>query len=193
MPKYHYYPSMNKLKLFPILFFILFNTTATHAEMYKWVDKDGNISYSDQPPFKGAEKLDAPALTSVPATDIPEKKPEPIPESEEDKNKTTKYTYLRITSPEHDATIRDNDGNFSISFSIQPSLNTKQGHYFSVHMDGKTMQDKLSSLSADMTNIDRGSHSLSVTVKDKNGKTIRKSKPITVHVHRQSILKKQPR
>jgi len=185
---------MNKLKLFPILFFVLFHTTATHAEMYKWVDKDGNISYSDQPPYKGAEKLEAPALTSVPATDIPEKKPEPTSESDkEDKNKTTKYTYLRITSPENDATVRNNSGNFSISFNIQPSLNTKQGHYFSVHMDGKTMHDKLSSLSANMTNIDRGSHSLSVSVKDKKGKTIRKSKPITVYVHRQTVLKKQPR
>jgi len=185
---------MKKLKLFTLLLFMLLNSTATQAEMYKWVDQDGNISYSDHPPYKGAKKLEAPALSSVPATDIPEKKPETVAETNgEDEKKITKYAYLRITSPENDATIRDNNGNFSISISIKPSLNTKAGDYFSVLMDGKVMHDKLSSTSVSMTNIDRGSHTVSVTVNSKDGKPIRKSSPVTVHVHRQSILRKQPR
>ena len=163
------------------------------AEMYKWVDKDGNISYADQPPFKGAQKLDAPDLTTVAAPEVPEKTAASTDTEESKRKKTTSYTYLKIISPEHDATIRNNEGNFSISMTIKPALDTKHGHYFSVLMDGKTVQDKIYVSSASLTNIDRGTHNISVAVKNENGKILRKSKGITVHLHRQSALRKQPR
>lgn len=31
-------------------------TTLTHADVYKWVDKDGKVQYSDQPPLAGDVK-----------------------------------------------------------------------------------------------------------------------------------------
>jgi len=169
-------------------------TSSAFAEMYKWVDKDGNISYSDQPPFKGAQKLDAPAITTVPATDIPEKQPAVSAEASKSKNKdTTSYSYLKIISPENDATIRNNEGNFSVSITLKPALDTKHGHYLSVFMDGKVVQDKIYASSVSLNNIDRGTHNISVAVKNKKGKILRKSKAITVHLHRQSIQRKQPR
>jgi len=168
-------------------------TASAFAEMYKWVDKDGNISYADQPPFKGAQQLDAPDLTTVAAPDVPEKTAASADKKESNKKKSTSYTYLKITNPENDATIRNNEGNFSISITIKPALDTKHGHYFSVLLDGKTVQDKIYVTSASLTNIDRGTHNISVAVKDKKGKTIRKSKNVTVHLHRQSALRKQPR
>ncbi len=161
--------------------------------MYKWVDQDGNISYSDQPPFKNAEKLDAPALTTVPAANIPDKKlADSNPQVEQDlKKKTSHYSYLKITSPENDATIRNNEGNFSISIAIKPPLNIKQGHYLSVNMDGTKVRDKLSTSSTNLTNVNRGTHSINVSVNDKQGKVLHKSKNITVHMHRQSVIRKQ--
>ncbi|VAW60224.1 hypothetical protein MNBD_GAMMA08-1321 [hydrothermal vent metagenome] len=176
---------MNTFKLSTIFLSLLVISFSTFAGMYKWVDEDGNISYSDQPPFKGAEKLDAPALTSVPPTKAPKKAQQSAQKI--DKN-VTKYTYLKITSPESEATIRDNGGNFSLSFAVKPKLNTKQGHYFTLNMDGKMVQDKFISTSASLNNIDRGTHKISVAVNDKSGKVLRKSKPITVYLHRQSIL-----
>ncbi|MCW8936137.1 MAG: DUF4124 domain-containing protein [Gammaproteobacteria bacterium] len=173
-----------------LLLYSIFTTSAV-AEMYKWVDKEGNISYSDQPPFKGAEELDAPSISSVPAADIPEKKP--ATSAEEKKDKSTSYTYLKIVSPENDATIRNNEGNFSVSIVLKPALDTKHGHYLSLLMDGKTIQDKIFTTSVSLNNIDRGTHKISVAVKNKKGEVLHKSKGITVHLHRQSILNKQPR
>lgn len=185
---------MNIIKLTLTLLLCSIFTSSAVAEMYKWVDQDGNISYSDQPPFKGAQKLDAPALTTVPPANVPEKKPEPSAADNKAKDKKTpSYTYLKITAPEDDATIRNNEGNFSLSITIKPALNTKLGHYLSVLMDGKTVQDKIYVNSASLNNIDRGTHRISVAVKNDKGKILHKSKGITVHLHRQSVIRKQPR
>ena len=173
----------------PLLLCSIFTTSAV-AEMYKWVDKEGNISYSDQPPFNGAEKLDAPALTTVAAPQLPVKKTTSTEKNTPDNEKSFRYTYLKITNPEHDATIRNNQGNFSISITIQPALNTKLGHYFGILLDGKTVQDKIFTTSASLTNIDRGTHKVSVVVKNKQGQILHQSKGITVHLHRRSALHK---
>lgn len=37
--------------LFALLFVLVFNA---HAQVYKWVDQDGNVQYTDQPPPSGA-------------------------------------------------------------------------------------------------------------------------------------------
>jgi len=158
--------------------------------MYKWVDKEGNISYSDQPPYKGAEQLDTPALSTMPATAAAKKS---APAADEEAEEQTSYTDLKITSPQDDMTVRNNSGNFSIAISIKPALNTSQKHYLSLSMDGKVIKDKLSSTSVSLTNIDRGTHKLSVSVKNKEGKSLRKSKSITVHMHRQIVARKQAR
>lgn len=173
---------------------LLFATSNISAEMYKWVDKEGNISYSDIPPFKGAQELEAPPLNSIPTPVLNKNKPQTDAVQEEEKaEKPTQYSYLKITSPEHDATIRNNQGTFSISFTNKPALDVKQGHYFSVSMDGKTVQNKLQSASAHFSNIDRGSHKIGVKIHDKQGKVLRKSKGITIHLHRFSASRKQVR
>ncbi len=52
---------------------ILLATATVAAQVYKWVDKDGKVQYSDQPPPPGATKTEAKkvetsnAVTSAPA------------------------------------------------------------------------------------------------------------------------------
>jgi len=185
---------MIKFKLLAFFLCTLFSYSSAFAQMYKWVDKEGNISYSDQPPYKGAEQLDAPALSTVSRTRAtPQQSADNTEPAEDDKKEVTKYTELKITSPMNDETIRDNSGNFSISFTVKPALDTNFKHTFSVSMNGKVVKNNLTSGSASFSNIDRGTHSISVSVKDKSGKTLRKSKSVTIHLHRQSVLRRQAR
>jgi len=181
---------MTKFKLSAFVICILFNSSSVYAQMYKWVDEEGNVTFSDQPPYKGAEQLDLPDLSTVGRTRAAPQQTEPV---EDEKKEVTKYTELKITSPANDATIRDNSGNFSISFSVKPPLDTDFEHTFSVSLDGKVVKKNLTSSSASFSNIDRGTHNISVSVKNKSGKTLRKSKPVTIHLHRHSALRKQPR
>ena len=180
---------MNKTLSFTVLLSLIISSSLSFAETFKWIDKEGNVSYSDHPPFQGAKKLDAPLLSTVPAVKTSPKKITKKSASPYAKDKaTTKYTSLSISSPKNDATIRNNNGEISVSIRISPALNTKKGHYLSLNMDGKVIQSRLNSTSTSVSNVDRGTHNLSITVKNKAGKTLKTSQPVTVYIHRQSIL-----
>lgn len=173
---------MNKfIQLLIPLIALIFSSSAI-AEMYKWVDDNGNVTYSDIPPIKDAKELDPPVLNTMPTVKPSAKSPE----SEDEKQKETKYTFLKITSPESDATIRSNAGNITVSLNIQPVLNIRQGHYLSILVDGAIAQDNVSSLSTALSNIDRGTHSITASIKNKKGSVLIASKPVTIHIHRAS-------
>ena len=154
------------LSLIPTL--LSFNAT---AQMYKWVDENGNITYSDTPQIKDAQALRPPTLNTMPTVKAEKKTPEAD-------------TQLSITSPANDATVRDNSGNISISMSSKPALNTKQGHTISVSLGGKVIKDKLQSLSTSLSGIDRGTHTISASIKNAKGSTLYTSQTVTVHLHR---------
>ncbi|VAW66072.1 hypothetical protein MNBD_GAMMA10-1221 [hydrothermal vent metagenome] len=181
---------MNKIALITALLVSQIHLSPAFAEMYKWVDADGNISYSDQPPYKGAEQLEAPLISTTPAIKVPPKTAKPK-EEDEDKN-ATKYSYFKITSPENDATIRDNNGNFSIAMNSRPSLDVAAGHYISILIDGKAVK-KQSSTTASFSNIDRGTHKISAQIKNRANKVLRSASAVTLHLHRQIAPKKQAR
>ncbi len=183
---------MNKFAL--LLSLILTSTcpTTVFAEMYKWIDEDGNISYSDQPPYKGAQTLTPPTISTTPAVKTPPKTASQKEKENEENKNATKYSYFKITSPENDATIRDNNGNFSISMNSKPALDTAAGHYISILIDGKAVK-KQSSTSASFSNIDRGTHKISAQIKNRNNTVVRSANTITIHLHRQVVPRKQAR
>ncbi len=155
------------------------------AEMYKWVDEDGNVSYSDQPQHKDARKLEPFGDNTIPATPTPPKaQPTPaVPDKPE-----TSYSLLQITSPEDDQAIQNNPGNISVSLTIQPALNVSQGHSISLLLDHQLVSENITTDQATLQNVDRGTHQLSAVIKNKQGKTLKQSDTITFHLHRHSIL-----
>ena len=172
------------LSKFVLLLTLLFSANV-QSEMYKWVDEEGHTNYSDKQPFKSASEHVAPDINTTPAIAIP--KPQAIPQNTTS-TKETQYTLFKITSPEHNATIRNNQGNFSIRFALQPPLNTEQGHYISLLLDNKLVQDKLTSLSAQFSNIDRGTHQIAASIKNKRGKILFSTENTSIHMHRKSVL-----
>lgn len=158
-----------------------------HAAMYKWIDENGEVVYSDEPPHEGAEEIKPPQITTTPAVKY---KPTPKPEPEKP---AFSYTSLSISSPGKEEHIRDNSGNISVSIAISPALNTAEGHYLSLLVNGKTVIPKLTSTSASISNADRGENAISVAVHDKNGKILKSSDSVTVYVHRHSKLFNKPK
>jgi hypothetical protein len=59
---------MKKLLVLIAICAALFASLVAQAQVYKWVDKDGKVQYSDQPPPPGASKADAQKVTSVVTT-----------------------------------------------------------------------------------------------------------------------------
>ena len=177
---------MNRFHLIALLTGLL--STAAQAEIYKSVNPDGSISYSDKP-IAGGKAIIPPEITPAPAILIPRKlKPE-----DQDKDKPLPYKVFKLVSPTNNTTIRNNIGDVAVSLKIKPELQTKHKHTISIYLDNKEIVNNLSSSSYTVKNIDRGSHTISATLHDKTGKALKKSQSITLHLHRFSTLHNKAR
>ena len=144
------------------------------AQIYKTVDEDGNVTYTDQPP-QGAQEVelrDTNRLGPPPTINYP--KPAPEPEK-------TSYE-VRIDTPEDEAIIPLGPGNFSVSASVSPR--PEGGTQLQLMDNGDPYGSPQSSSSWALTNMHRGTHELEVALLDSKGKELARSNRVTVHVFR---------
>jgi hypothetical protein len=160
-----------------------------HAALYKWVDDNGEVVYSDTPPPKQAEEIRPPSLNVTPAVKYKAKE---APTPEEDTAAAVSYTELKVVSPAMEETVRNNNGTLTVTVSLTPELSTEHGHTIAFLVDGKVKVKNSTSLSKTLTFIERGTHTISAKVKDVNGKTVIASDNVTIHMFRGSKLIPKP-
>ena len=86
---------------------LLYLAFPLQAGLYKGLDEEGNVTYSDQP-FKHSKPMTPPSISVVGATKVP-KKSEPTDSKELKKPAAvTKYTRFGILSPQNQQTIWNN-------------------------------------------------------------------------------------
>ena len=148
------------------------------AAVYKIVNPDGSISFSDRPQ-EGAEEIDVGTVQTVdtPAPAVSKKQPEQA--------SFPGYEVFEVTSPKNDETFRDNGGLVSIQLTLQPKL--FRDHTINIFMDGKDIGGGRST-SVTLQNVDRGSHRVHATVVGKDGAQVTSTSPVTFHLHRTSVL-----
>lgn len=175
-----YLATMMKTLSLPALILLL--PFAAHAEIYKWVDENGDTVFSDQPRAK-AQKIQAPPTqTFRPGIVPPPAETKAIPQ-----DTNTVYSELAVTSPANDTTIRDNAGNVTISLTITPTLDTAAGHYMTLTLDGNIVADRIKSTSINLSNLDRGTHTVQVQIKNAGGGIVRTSGTSVFHLQRVSV------
>ena len=177
-----------------LLIICLFAIQPAHAEVYKSVDEDGNVIFTDQP-SENAEKIHVKEIQTVktekPTPTEEEALPEVGLEEEQDEEAGPAYTSVEITSPENDAAIRANDGNITISAAVVPGLKADTGDHLALYMDNKLVSAGPGT-QFNLSNVDRGTHSFSVAVVDKDGKELLRSAAITFTVLRHSVNQPKP-
>ena len=146
----------------------MFSYVAVQAEtVYKTVDEDGNIIFTDKP-SEEAEKIEIQELQTI-------KNPNPgqfrAPTKKENNKDTEQAMYqaLSIIEPIADEGYRANGGNVSIKLSLQPEL--RPGHRVIIKMDGNEISNG-AALSASVNNVDRGTHTITASVVNSAGKSI---------------------
>ncbi len=160
---------------------LLLSCLSVQAQIYKTVDADGNVVFTDSPGVnQQAETVDIKVPNTIDATPVTPYQPAPAAEEE------AGYQSLSI-SPAHDSTVRSNTGDFAVSISVNPPL--QPGHSVQLYLDGQRQNG--SGTRYQFTNIDRGSHQLRATVVDGNGKVlIEQTNP--VHVQRTTAPRPAP-
>jgi len=148
-----------RLTLSLLLVFFMFSVSA--ETVYKTVDENGNVVFTDKP-SENAEEIKIQKLDTIKNPNPGRYKPSL--KQPEDSNV---YANLVVTSPKNGSSVRSNEGNVSISLSLEPAL--RGAHKIIISMDGLEVG---SGSSVSLRNVDRGTHSINVSVVDGSGKKL---------------------
>jgi hypothetical protein len=166
------------------IFLLALLAASAQAEIYKSVNENGEVIFSDVP-SKGAERMQVPEIPTYTPVPIPVATPGP---AMAETSASESYKTLAISRPGDNETIRSNAGILNVAVSLKPELQTGIGHRVQFFMDGEPYGKPLARLSTSFTNVDRGTHSIAAAVIDENGDTLIKAAPVEFHLLRASLL-----
>lgn len=173
----------------PIALVLLLVAANAAAAIYKWTKPDGSVIYSDRPPTDNATPADLPPVQEIkivpPASSAEEAGDGEEGTSKQAGNSGGAYTRLAITSPEDQSVLRDNAGDVSIALALEPGL--RAGDKLAIILDGKQIGQGAGT-SINLSNVERGTHTLQLTVQDADGHTLIESSPVTFTVKRTSLF-----
>lgn len=130
------------------------------AQIYKYTDANGNTVFTNQPPDGAAAES-----VNLPPTNTVEMQ---IPSIPADTSGATSaqsavpYSVLSLTGIPDDEAMRANNGTFVVGVNIQPRL--QPGHQLRLILDGEPYGQASNVPSLQLTNVERGEHSLAVAV-----------------------------
>jgi hypothetical protein len=177
----------NKVLPMKALFLIAVTTSAlialpAQAEVYRQVDADGNVTFTDEPD-DSAERVNVKPVTTI-TMPRPETVNEQLSEEDETIGDEDAYESVGFTSPADDEAFHSGSGNVEFRVASTPGL--RQGHQFEITMDGAPVGQTRSG-SVTVNNVFRGTHNAGVNVIGPEGERIYTGDKISFTVHRPSV------
>jgi len=168
---------------------VLSLTTPTFGAIFRTVDAQGNITYTDQPPNARdtpvkSEQIEIATPNTFQDT-TPYERWDPSAEEQGGDAQAVNYS-LAIVSPSNDASIRNNAGNVAIQARITPEL--AEGHVARIELDGSMSGEEVVAGSVYLSNVSRGTHSARLVVESANGQRLAESPASVFHLQRISLL-----
>jgi len=154
---------------------------ALNAGLYRGVDAEGNVVYSDRP-FEDAEAYSPPPISVMDKPKSASEKKQAVA----DETVEFKYTDFDIVSPTNNQTIRD-DPDISVSVKLVPALNSELGHSLWLLVDGKPVVKNSNNASFSIGSVERGAHKLQAQVRDTEGKIIVRSRTTVIYIHNTTV------
>ncbi len=154
-------------------------TTRPGQSMYRWVDKDNTVHYSDRPqpgatqvPVQAPQTYTAPKRTpSVSA----------VPAAQRPASTEPTKPACRITSPTADQV-------FPNAQSVTISFRGPQGSSAELELNGDKAQSGAADQPFTISPVPRGSYTAAVVVRGGTGTSLCRTPPVTFHVTQPSIL-----
>ncbi|MGY4531410.1 hypothetical protein ACVW0Y_000520 [Pseudomonas sp. TE3786] len=169
-----------------VLFCLLLLGLPAVADVYTYIDSEGNRVFTDQPrgnakkveiaPTNGMNQSTPPTLRAAtpvaPAAELPA------------------YQLLRILVPEPDATIRDgSSGDVIVTLTSDPTL--MADHSYRLLLDGVVAGAPSRSPVFPLSNLDRGTHQLAAEIIDGQGRILERTPSQPMHIVRTSLESKR--
>ncbi|WP_263261692.1 DUF4124 domain-containing protein [Pseudomonas sp. RIT-PI-S] len=162
------------------------------AQVYTYVDAQGNRVYTDQP-RKGAKSVQVPEgnrinLSPASTQNTPQAKPKPKPKAPA-VHRVTHYEMFRILVPLPDAGVSHASGELIVTLTSDPAL--AEGDVYRVLLDGQPFGEPGPSPVVALQNVDRGTHQLAAEILDSQGNVIERTPSQPVHMQRISLAQKR--
>jgi Domain of unknown function (DUF4124) len=159
---------------------------AIAATVWKWVDKNGAVHYSDQP-GPGAVRVDL----NVQTYDAKESKiPSNRPITPQDSKTPVVPTYqkIEILKPVNEETFIGTGGLVSVSVQVDPGVQT--GHSLRLELDGQRVSEPNSTATEfQLKEVPRGAHTLLASIVTRDGQVMIQSTAVTFFVQQQTITR----
>jgi hypothetical protein len=175
-------------RIFPMRIFLLLLIvclsfgSSLQAEIYKTIDKNGNVVYTDNPPKEGAEAVKLKEINTLPAERNVTVYQNPSTEMQEG---PVNYQ-IDIISPRNEVVIPPGERDLAVAIGISPELHPD--HLVTYYLDGDLIEETRS-FSIVIQDVPRGARTLTVEVIDQQGNSLGKSDPLTVNVIRPVVKK----
>ena len=162
----------------------LFVATAATADVWRWVDKNGVVHFSDTP-VEGAERIDVSESSRTTGSRIYTQAPQVAANDEPVSDAPEKFRYesLSVSSPAAEETLWNIEGTLNVSLALTPGL--QSGHQVRVYFDGEPRM--VNSTSFTINEVWRGVHNIQAEVLDETGKLMIRSQPNRFYVQQSTV------
>lgn len=155
------------------------------AEVYRFVDENGVVTFTDQPPGPGAEPMDLPPITVI-ETRTPSFTPPPSLGDAASGGQA--YADLRFFSPQPEETFQGT-GN-SLSVRLQSATPLRPGDRVVLFLD-QVRQGEFATLAVNLDGIPRGTHTVRAEILSQGGQVLAGAGPVTFFMKQHSQLHNQ--
>jgi hypothetical protein len=157
------------------------------AVVYKWVDADGVVHFSDQP-SPGAEKIYTSSSSASTAASAPGSAAGSRQASKSAAASGLAFSDFSIVSPANDQTFFGDDV-IAVHLNLAPGLKPNQS--ITWHLNGKQLEFPPDATSFPLPHLDRGAYTLAATVTDQETSESQASNTVTFYVRQPSELAPQ--
>jgi Domain of unknown function (DUF4124) len=159
---------------------LLCAVAAASTTVYKWVDENGVVHYSDQP-HPNAQKLQVEGVQTYKSTQLPFSAGIPPAAPPAD----TGYKGCSIRQPTQDETLQNTD---QVAVSVETDPTTRPGDQIFATLDGSPVNNGAATgNSFSLSSVDRGEHTLAAQVRDSTGQVLCQTPSVTFYVHQASL------
>jgi len=158
---------------------------AVAATVYKWVDENGVVHYSDQP-HPNAQKVNVPGAQTYRAPETPAAASAPLAPSPE--AAPPSYAGCAIAQPADDETFQNLES-LTVIVRTDPALHP--GDQVSLTIDGAPVKGATGGQFV-ISPVERGTHVVQAVVRDSGGGLMCQTPPVTFHVHQPNLFTPRP-
>jgi len=171
-----------------ILLLLVVCSIAAADVVYRWVDENGQVNYSDRP-HEDAEEVTLPDAQTFSTPVLPSRRSANVQSSRDQQRRDDEadaYRSVEIVSPTPNQVLWNTGGLLKVSVSVQPQL--RRGDTVMIFLDGK-MVEGLGGNKRDteLTEVYRGEHTLRAEVRSAGGSVVANGNAVTFTVMQTSI------